>query len=269
MTNDHRRILILCKTYPSPSSKYVETSCVAGMDEFGKLVRLFPVPFRLVNDDQQFKKWQWICARVKKATDDHRAESFRISVDTITVQGKPLSTRNAWEERRLAVNSVDIFDDFNMLEVARKERGITLGLLRPSQLLDLEISNARSPQWTDKEIDTLMQAQKQLPLFDQENEKSSLRLLRKLPFDFYYKYACAVGGQTMSYKDLVRNNFPFWVGLADSLQGALSAVWLATSAKGNAAGCLLGQSKTGSYCSPDPKSLLAIFVSVRKRHVLA
>jgi hypothetical protein len=41
------KILILCKTYPSPSGKYTETTCVAGMDENGNLMRLFPVPFRL------------------------------------------------------------------------------------------------------------------------------------------------------------------------------------------------------------------------------
>jgi hypothetical protein len=200
MTNDHKRILILCKTYPSPSTRYVETSCVAGMEESGKLIRLFPVPFRLVNDDQQFKKWQWIRARVKKATDDHRGESFRISVDTIEVQGEPLSTRNAWEERRLAVDSVEIFDDFNTLEMARQNRGITLGLLRPSQLIDLEISSAKSAQWTDDEIAKLMQAQNQLSLFDQENESKSLKLLKKIPFDFHYKYACSVGGETRSFK---------------------------------------------------------------------
>ena len=34
------RVLILCKTYPSPSSKYAETSCVAGMTEDGKFIRL-------------------------------------------------------------------------------------------------------------------------------------------------------------------------------------------------------------------------------------
>lgn len=50
------RILILCKTYPSPSAKHVETSCVAGLDEAGHLVRLFPVPFRLIKDAQQFQK---------------------------------------------------------------------------------------------------------------------------------------------------------------------------------------------------------------------
>ena len=54
------RALILCKTYPSPSSKYAETSCVAGMTEDGKFIRLYPVPFRLVADEQQFKKWKRI-----------------------------------------------------------------------------------------------------------------------------------------------------------------------------------------------------------------
>ncbi|ARM15446.1 hypothetical protein Bra5_PC00302 (plasmid) [Rhizobium phaseoli Brasil 5] len=64
------RILILCKTYPSPSGKYAETTCVAGMDEKGNLVRLFPVPFRLIAEEQQFKKWQWIKAKVEKAKKD-------------------------------------------------------------------------------------------------------------------------------------------------------------------------------------------------------
>ena len=40
------RIPVLCKTYPSPSAKYSETSCVAGVTEDGKFIRLFPAPFR-------------------------------------------------------------------------------------------------------------------------------------------------------------------------------------------------------------------------------
>jgi hypothetical protein len=56
MASFTERVLILCKTYPSPSAKYAETSCVAGMTEDGRLIRLYPVPFRLVSDDQQFKK---------------------------------------------------------------------------------------------------------------------------------------------------------------------------------------------------------------------
>lgn len=58
MAFQRTRILILCKTYPSPSAKNVETSCVAGMTTDGRLLRLYPVPFRLLNDQSQFKKWQ-------------------------------------------------------------------------------------------------------------------------------------------------------------------------------------------------------------------
>ena len=34
--------------------------------EDGSLIRLYPVPFRLLSDDQQFKKWHWITARFGK-----------------------------------------------------------------------------------------------------------------------------------------------------------------------------------------------------------
>jgi len=54
MIAERKRILVICKTYPSPSAKHVETSCVAGIDESNRLVRLFPVPFRFIADKQQF-----------------------------------------------------------------------------------------------------------------------------------------------------------------------------------------------------------------------
>lgn len=181
-----QRILILCKTYPSPSARYVETSCVAGMTEAGRLVRLFPVPFRLVEDERQFRKWQWIRARVRKPGDDHRPESFRISVDTIEMEGEPLPTRDDWLARRRAIASVEVFDNFADLEAARRERGISLGLYRPSRLTDMQISRATSPEWTEEEFAKLMQAQLQGHLFDQDAELRDLKLLRKLPYDFHY-----------------------------------------------------------------------------------
>ena len=93
------RILILCKTYPSPSAKYTETSCVAGMTEAGQFIRLYPVPFRMVSDERQFKKWQWITARVGRSNDDRRHESHRIFVDTIEL-GEVISSEKAWALRR-------------------------------------------------------------------------------------------------------------------------------------------------------------------------
>jgi hypothetical protein len=200
MNADIKKVLILCKTYPSPSAKHIETSCVAGMDETGRLIRLFPVPFRLVADEQQFKKWQWIKARVKKSTDDHRPESHRISVDTIDVLGEPLSTRNAWEERRIAVDPVEVFNSFSALEQARKELGVSLAFLKPSRLVDLSITKAASDTWSDDEIAKLMQAQNQGSLFDELAEQRSLKLLKKLPYDFHYHYECEGPGGVAQHK---------------------------------------------------------------------
>ncbi|WP_198030805.1 hypothetical protein [Cupriavidus sp. amp6] len=79
MASQVERILILAKTYPSPSAQHVETSCVAGINEHGTMRRLYPVPFRLIDEGQKFKKWQWIEVRVEKANKDHRAESHKLS----------------------------------------------------------------------------------------------------------------------------------------------------------------------------------------------
>ena len=66
MATRRANILILCKTYPSPSKRYAETSYVAGMEETGRLIRLYPVPFRFLTEEQKFIKWQWINARIEK-----------------------------------------------------------------------------------------------------------------------------------------------------------------------------------------------------------
>jgi hypothetical protein len=190
VAKDRQRILILCKTYPSPSARYVETSCVAGMDERGRLIHLFPVPFRLVEDTQLFKKWQWISARVRRAQDDVRPESHRLSVDTIEVQGDPLSTRDHWAERRAAIQDVPVLASHEDLESARTRQGLTLGLVRPSRLLGMDISPVSNPDWTDDEKAKLLREQQQGNLFDALEDPRTLKTLRKLPFDFHYRYEC-------------------------------------------------------------------------------
>jgi hypothetical protein len=148
MASRRERILILCKTYPSPSGKHSETSCVAGISQTGALIRLFPVPFRLIRDDQQFKKWQWISAQIYRANGDRRPESHKIYVDTIALDGAPVSTKGQWSARRQALSSLTVYDDFAALDAARIAGGVTLGLLRPKRVTGLEITPVDNPQWT-------------------------------------------------------------------------------------------------------------------------
>lgn len=199
MPSQVSRLLILCKTYPSPSSAYVETSCVAAIDENGKLVRIYPMPFRLVSSEKQFKKWQWISARIEKSRKDHRAESHKVFVDTINCDEILLSTKNSWSARREHIQKIIKHSDFDSLENARAAGGPTLGIVRPLKIVGLDITQASSTEWTKSEIDKLISAQNQADLFDATDAKS-ITTLKKLPFDFHYRYVCSVDGKDKEYR---------------------------------------------------------------------
>lgn len=187
------RILVLCKTYPSPSTKYAETSCVAGMNENGALIRLFPVPFRMVNQEQQFAKWQWIEALIEKSPVDHRPESHKIYVDTIKTL-HIVSTAQDWQHRRLWLDKLPVFNSFDELEAKRLSSGLSLGIVKPSRITGLSIRKAKTEAWTPEEIDILERLQRQASLFD--DERPAFKRLEKVPFDFYYTYECERGTET-------------------------------------------------------------------------
>jgi hypothetical protein len=191
------KILILCKTYPSPSSKYAETSCVAGMDQEGNLIRLYPVPFRLVTGDQQFAKWQWIEALIEKSPADRRPESHKIGVDTI-VLGRTLPAGD-WKARRGMLDKLAFYESFDALERARLETNVTLGLVRPHRVISLNIRKASAEDWTLAEIESLESMQRQPSLFDPVQERASIKRLEKVPFDFHYTYECLVDGELRTY----------------------------------------------------------------------
>ena len=179
-------LLILTKTYPSPSTKHRETTCVAVISSKGKMRRLFPVPFRLLEGRVQFKKWEWIKARITHAAGDQRPESRRIDADSIVRSGKIIEIkRGNWRERLVWLEP-HIVPTFTALEARRQATGETLGFIRPSRILELKIAPVKDPDWT--EADRLKLSQD--GLFDAPEVKSRPPL-RKLPFDFHYRYECA------------------------------------------------------------------------------
>lgn len=184
------QILILAKTYPSPSAQYAETSCIAGINRDGQMRRLYPVPFRLLQDNQKFKKWQWIEARVEKSSNDLRPESHKLYVDTITCIGE-VKPQKGWADRMVWLDRIPSFDCFDDIAKATEtEHSLSLALLRPKAVLRLEITPARNPEWTPEEREKLLREQLQGSLFSEDDGRRRLKELRKMPFDFYYHYVC-------------------------------------------------------------------------------
>ena len=183
------RILILAKTYPSPSAQYMETSCVADISQDGSMRRLFPVPFRMVEQGHQFKKWQWIDVRVEKANKDHRLESHKLWVDTITCKDV-IDHKKGWSDRWPWLDKIPTFGSMDAIDTARVQDGLSIALLRPKKLLGLEITKARNADWTEEEKEKLVREQMQEDLFSDVDAKRQVKELRKVPFDFYYRYVC-------------------------------------------------------------------------------
>lgn len=196
--NTSERILILAKTYPCPSSKYSETSCVAGINEAGEMRRLFPVPFRMLENNKQFKKWQWIDVLLEKSKNDNRPESHKIFIDTIQCLNF-LSLDKHFNQRLSWLDRIPTFTDMNQLISAQKETKVSIARVIPEKVIDLEIEASASKEWNQEEIDKLLQQQMQHSLFDLHDLHQQIKTLRKVPYDFYYRFR-TYDNQDTSYK---------------------------------------------------------------------
>jgi hypothetical protein len=176
-----KKVCIVVKTYPTPATNGVEVSCTAGITEQGEWIRLFPVPFRFLEKDQRFKKYQWIQLRVKKASDP-RPESFNIDPTSIRLMhDRQVSTSGSWKKRKdlvfpLAARS------YCALKRERDDKGFpTLGFFKPKQILRLVIEKG-APVWSDAEKAKL----EQKDLFD----VGPVTQLQKIPYKFSYEFVC-------------------------------------------------------------------------------
>ena len=113
-------ILITVKTYPDYSTKYTETVCTAGiLADSRKLIRLYPVRYRYLDGKNRFKKYQWIKAKVKKATFDNRPESYNIRENSI-VMGEVIGTDDGWQEReKYVLSPPNVHDSMKALAKAK------------------------------------------------------------------------------------------------------------------------------------------------------
>ena len=179
--SSQENLLILTKTYPTPSTKHRETTCVAALTDSGKMRRIFPVPFRLLDGQLQFKRWEWVATTVKLTEKDHRPESRKIDVDNIKRMHK-IGTQNGWQERLQWIEP-HILPNYLSLEERRITTGETLGFIRPNQIAGLDITPVKDPIWTDADKKKLMQD----GLFDSD-EIRNRPPLRKMPHDFHYRY---------------------------------------------------------------------------------
>jgi hypothetical protein len=174
-----KRVLITVRTYPVPATKGVEVSCTAGVTDDGKWIRLFPLPYRLLDDENKFKKYQWINVNLTKARNDPRPESYNPQVDQIET-GSILSAERHWAARWNVLRPL-VNPSLCDLQSDRDADGYpTLGLIKPN--IERLVIKPCSPDWSATQVNAL----RQTSLF----HKAPVQELEKIPFDFSYEFRC-------------------------------------------------------------------------------
>ena len=175
------KVLITVMTYPHPSRGYQESVCTAGITEAHEWVRLYPVDYRYRPISQRFRKYQWIEVELEPSGqgNDNRKESRRPKLDSIRILGEPLPTEKNWVARRQIIDRMP-HHTRKELEGLFETDHVSLGIVRPKRVLDMEIEPAErdwKPEW--------QALFSQLRLFGPPQKP-----LRKLPYSFHYIFEC-------------------------------------------------------------------------------
>lgn len=187
------RVLIAVKTYPTLSEKYLELACTAGFREDGTWIRLYPIPFRLLEQDKRYTKYQWIEAEIEKKPEDARPESYKIiNRDTIVLLNK-VSPENAWAERkRLILDRNIIHTDLTELIGLAKSNQVSLAIFKPESIEDLVIDPVEK-DWDAAKLKKALDGLKQQNLFDKDQDIADFKIMPKIPFKFSYRFKDSKG----------------------------------------------------------------------------
>lgn len=182
------RVLITVKTYPSLSTSYIELVCTAGLREDGSWVRIYPVPFRLMGENQQFKKWTWVDLPLERRTKDKRPESYSpVDRNDITI-GETIGTADHWRERRDCIlKRGRVWSDLTALIAAGKRDEVSLATFRPARMLGLEWE-ITEPDLDAGKLAQIEQQLKQMDMLEPDTISENFRPAQKVPYNFYYRF---------------------------------------------------------------------------------
>ncbi len=131
---ERAEVMVTVKTYPSPSDKYGETVCVAGVrtdTPSPSWIRLYPVRFRYSDGGYQFKKYERISVDiVAHGSKDPRVESYRPDADSIESLGVVQSDGDTWASRRVLVG--DLIGETTTCALIATNRMSTMDQAAPS-----------------------------------------------------------------------------------------------------------------------------------------
>lgn len=213
------KVLITVKAYPALSRKYKETVCTAGITENGEWIRIYPIPFRQIDYDKRFQKYEWVELDLERNLSDFRPESFRpydINLSDIVSHGFVKSDGDAWIERRRYLLK-KVYTNLSELIAEAKNDQIktSLAIFKPTKILNF-VYEETERSWNKEKLEYLKSQQLQLNLFDNENELdiSEFEVVSKLPYKFSFEFEDDAGRYSKLMIEDWETGMLYWNSLA-------------------------------------------------------
>lgn len=187
------RVLVTVKTYPTLSRKYGETVCTAGIREDGSWVRIYPVPFRRLEEAERYRKYDWIECDLHRRTADPRPESFTpADLSELYPVGR-VSTADNWSERRrLLLENAQVYDRLDDVIEGAKANEMSLAVFKPTTITKF-IWEREDREWDPQKVEEMRTLHSQLDLFEDNSWRDTFKIIPKLPYSFSYRFQDSTG----------------------------------------------------------------------------
>lgn len=200
------KVMILVKAAPVLTSALQESMCVAAvsLDDSPRWIRLHPVPFRDLEDNTRFRKFQEVTVEAIRPKSDRRPESWT-PIDGSILPGATIGTEHAWSTRRQRL--AHLGSDLTMCDLVELNRSGS-GPDTPSLAV---VRTREAPKFTIRERDAEQLAMwraraeaigSQPSLFEDPSQiKTPFEVI---PWRFSYSYHCLAtdcGGHSQTVVD--------------------------------------------------------------------
>ena len=187
------RVLITVKTYPTLSRKYGETVCTAGVRADGTWMRIYPVPFRRLEETEQYRKFDWLETVFIRGRSDPRPETHHPADLAKMLPSGHMGTEDNWRERReLLLNKVKVYDRLEPLLIGAKENKLSLAMFKPTGIRGF-IWEDEERDWNQDKVAEMRDKTRQAEMFKEETWRETFKIIPKLPYSFSYQFEDADG----------------------------------------------------------------------------
>ncbi|MGK0190060.1 MAG: hypothetical protein ACI9R3_005880 [Verrucomicrobiales bacterium] len=163
------------------------------MRKNGTWVRIYPVPFRRLDEQEQYKKYDWIECDLQRSAKDKRPESSHPTDVKQLVPAGHIGTEDQWRERRrIFLKNGEVFTDMEALISAAKANEMSLATFKPQQILDFVWKEEEEREWDESKLENMRAMTAQGDLFD-EAWRETFRVIPKMPYAFSYRFIDLAG----------------------------------------------------------------------------